>query len=103
MKRKFFALALMLLVLTGCSSNNTDKTKATEPMMAVTEPKAELGAVITAPVTKAPAADMPFNDPMLPQQWHHAVAYVGVDQRTMLLQLLFICTITHPEPECCAA
>lgn len=56
MKRKFFALALMLLVLTGCSSNNTDKTKATEPMMAVTEPKAELGAVITAPVTKAPAA-----------------------------------------------
>lgn len=56
MKQKILALALMLLVLTGCSGKKTEPVPTAEPTLAVTEPTAELGALITAPSNKLPSA-----------------------------------------------
>ena len=62
MKKMILVLALVMLVLTGCSGSKTEKpTAATEPPQTTAETKAEYGAVITAPteatvpVTTAPA------------------------------------------------
>lgn len=52
MKHKILALALMLLILTGCSGKKTEHVPAPEPTLAATEPKAELGALITVPADK---------------------------------------------------
>ena len=51
MKQKILALALMILVLTGCSGKEAEQPPTTEPTKAVTESTAELGALITAPAT----------------------------------------------------
>lgn len=55
MKRRIFALALMLLMLTGCSGKKAEPVSTSEPTLAATEPKAELGALITAPKDNGPA------------------------------------------------
>lgn len=49
MKKKILVLALVLLMLTGCSGS---KQEQTTPIQAVTEPTQELGTLITAPAAK---------------------------------------------------
>lgn len=56
MKKMIFALALAMLVLTGCAEKKTEQVPVTEPAQTVTEPKAELGAVITVPATTTTTA-----------------------------------------------
>lgn len=49
MKHKTLALALILLVLTGCASSKTAPVPTLEPTVAATEPTSELGTLITVP------------------------------------------------------
>lgn len=55
MTQKILALALVLLVLTGCSSSKTEQIPTTESTPAAIEPTSELGALITVPTAELPS------------------------------------------------
>ena len=63
MKKMILALALVMLVFTGCSGRKAEQVSATEPTQAATE-MAELGALITLPATE-PASE-PATAPTTP-------------------------------------
>ena len=56
MKKMVLALAMVMLVLTGCSSSKSEKIHATAPTYAATEPAPEQGALITLPAAETTAA-----------------------------------------------
>lgn len=56
MKRRIFVLAMVMLLLTGCSNSKTEQIPATEPVQTAAEPTAEQGNVITRPAATTPAA-----------------------------------------------
>ena len=58
MKYKYFAVFMVMLMLTGCSGNNTEQMAVTAPTQAAAEAAPELGNLITIPADK-PAPTVP--------------------------------------------
>lgn len=69
MKKIILILALILMMLTGCSGSKQEQIQTAAPTQAITEPTQELGVLITLPVpepTAAPkAAPAPGYDPIV--------------------------------------
>ena len=54
MKQRLFALMLVMLVLTGCSSSKTEPVPTAEATLAATKPTPEPGTLITVPKVELP-------------------------------------------------